>query len=351
MASIAQQLFFRRKPAEDERLLQLFWNRAELKREFARLQRGRDSLSDQLRQQEGATLRWQQRLEQLEGLLADPERAANAAVFFQLRGVWQYCRRRLARLARLARELAARQQEAELRRETARFEEHRKIALASIEQRLAPLIERRVSIEAELHDVRLQQARYTRFWQFLARRRYGHAQTVLDSALAGVQSQIERYEKARHEKLRESATPAAEIDTGSKRLVNLSVIALAQELVVQLATHHVAQMARDASLRQVNDVRYGELQACHQIGQQVAMILQQLDELDDLPVLVRSRAEYLRRQVEYLRDSDTVPIAASCADIPLLLAAGENPVPANDRRLSVNVLGEEYWEIYSALLN
>lgn len=348
MASIAQQLFFRRKPAEDERLLQLFWNRAELKREFARLQRDRDGLSDQLRQQEGATLRWQQRLEQLEGLLADPERAANAAVFFQLRGVWQYCRRRLARLAR---ELGARQQEAELRRETARFEEHRKIALGSIEQRLVPLIERRVSIEAELHDVRLQQAKYTRFWQFLARRRYGHAQAVLDAALAGVQSQIERYEKARHEKLRESATPATEIDTGSKRLVNLSVIALAQELVVQLETHHVAQMARDASLRQVNDVRYGDLQVCHQTGQQVARVLRQLDELDDLPVLVRSRAEYLRRQVEYLRDADTVPIAASCADIPLLLTAGENPVPANDRRLPVNVLGEEYWEIYSVLLN
>ena len=110
-------------------------------------------------------------------------------------------------------------------------------------------------------------------------------------------------------------------------------------------------MARDASLRQVNDLRYGDLQACHQTGQQVARILRQLDELDDLPVLVRSRAEYLRRQVEYLRDADTVPIAASCADIPLLLTAGDNPVPANDRRLPVNVLGEEYWEIYSVLLN
>jgi hypothetical protein len=74
----------------------------------------------------------------------------------------------------------ARQQEAELRRETARFEEHRKIALASIEQRLVPLIERRVSIEAELHGVRLQQAKLTSFWNLLARRRCEHAQVVLD---------------------------------------------------------------------------------------------------------------------------------------------------------------------------
>jgi len=348
MASIAQQLLVRRKPAEDERLLQLFWNRAELKREFARLQRDRDRLADQLRQQEGSTLRWQQRLEQLEGLLADPERAANAAVFFQLRGVWQYCRRRLARLAR---ELGSRQQDAELRRETARFEEHRKIALASIEQRLVPLIERRVAIEAELHGVRLQQVKLTSFWKLLARRRCEHAQSVLESALAGVQSQIDRYEKARHEKLNESVTQAATIGTDSKRIVNLSVIALAQELVVQLTAHNVAQMARDASLRQVNDMRYGDLPACHQTGQMVAKVLQRLDELDDLPVLVRARAEYLRRQAEYLRDADTVPIAASCAEIPLQLTAGDSPAPASDRRLSVNVLGDEYWEIYSVLLH
>lgn len=348
MASIARQLLASRKPVEDERLLQLFWNRAELKREFGRLQRDRSGLADQLRQQEGATLRWQQRLEQLEGLLADPERAANATVFFQLRGVWQYCRRRLARLAR---ELGARQQEAELRREMARLEEHRKIALASIEQRLAPLIERRVSIEAELHGIRLQQAKLTSFWMLLARRRCEHAQAVLESALAGVQSQIERYEKARHEKLKESVTTASTISTDSKRVVNLSVIALAQELVVQLTAHNVAQMARDASLRQVNDMRYGDLPVCHETGQQVVRVLQQLDELDDLPFLVRGRAEYLRRQVEYLRDADTVPIAASCAEIPLQLTTGENPLPANDRALSVNVLGEEYWEIYSVLLN
>jgi hypothetical protein len=238
-----------------------------------------------------------------------------------------------------------------MRRETARFEEHRQIALAAIEQRLAPLIERRVSIEAELHGVRLQQAQLASPWKLFARRRCEHAQAVLDAALAGVQSQIERYEKARHEKLRESAMPAATIDTGSKRLVNLSVIALAQELVVQLAAHNVACMARDASLRQVNDMRYGDLQTCHQTGQQVAKVLQRLDELDDLPLLVRARAEYLRRHVEYLRDADVVPIAASCAEIPIHLSVADNPVPVNDRSLSVNVLGDEYWEIYSVLLN
>ena len=52
--ALAQQLLARRKPVEDDRLLRLFWNRAELKREFAKLQRERERMLDQLRQQDGA---------------------------------------------------------------------------------------------------------------------------------------------------------------------------------------------------------------------------------------------------------------------------------------------------------
>ena len=57
---------------DEEQLLRLFWNRANLKKEFATLQRERERLTDRLRRQEGATLKIQQTLEQLEGMLANP---------------------------------------------------------------------------------------------------------------------------------------------------------------------------------------------------------------------------------------------------------------------------------------
>src|SRR5690606_13073607 len=136
MLSIAQHWFMRRRRVDDERLLRLFSKRAELKKDFAGLRRERDRMVDLLRQQEGATMRSQQQLEHLEDYLADPVRAANACLFFQLRGVWRLCHRRLARLAR---DMESRQQEAEAKREHVRFEEHRQAAIAAIGQRVAAL--------------------------------------------------------------------------------------------------------------------------------------------------------------------------------------------------------------------
>ena len=67
-----------RQPAEDERLLQLYWNRAELKKELARLQEERHKLLEQLRNHEATFIRHNEQLLQLEEFLGNP-RAAIAA--------------------------------------------------------------------------------------------------------------------------------------------------------------------------------------------------------------------------------------------------------------------------------
>jgi hypothetical protein len=347
MLSIAQQLISRRSPEEEERLLRLFWNRAELKREFAKLQRERDRMFDQIRQQEGVTLRTQQRLEQIEGLLADPERAANAAVFYQLRGVWQHARRRLARLSR---DLAARQQEQEVQREAARFEEHRQAALVAIENRLAPFLDRRLALEGQLAGVEAELKGLTGFWNFFARRRAEAERVVHQSSLASVHAQIERYEKARRDKLEETSPAPEGLGVEGRRIVNLSLLALSQELVLHFTTHNVASLARDASLRQVSDVSYGGLPVCRNLSQQIQGVLRSLDRVDDLPARVRRRAAYLRLQAVYRRDNDTVPVAEVLEDIPLALTADDEPHAGNGGSLPVNVLTDEYWDIYGALM-
>lgn len=350
MLALAQQLLARRRPVDEDRLLRLFWNRAELKREFAKLQRERERMVDQIRQQEGAVLRAQQRLDQLEGLLSDPERAANAAVYFQLRGIWAYGRRRLGRLAR---DLTTRQQEREGQREAARFEEHRLAALHAIEQRLQPLQERRALLEGELTAVRAQRFERTGFWNYFARRRMDSQQAVLVAARSSVDEQIERYERARHDKLKEDAPLPDTIDVEGKRLVNLSVIALAQELVLAFSEHDVATLARDASLRQVSEVRYGPLPTCRNFSLRIESVLRRVEAMDELAGNMRRRAEYLRQKASYRRDSDTVPAADSLSVVPVQLTGdGEgDPRPAGGREVAVNVLGDEYWDIYGVLLH
>lgn len=348
MVTLAQQLFSRGKPVEDEQLLRLFWNRAELKREFAKLQRERERMADQLRQQEGAVLRNQQRLEQLEGLLADPERAASAAVYFQLRGIWGYARRRLDRLAR---DLMTRQQEREGQREAARFDEHRQAALAAIEQRLVPLREQQARLEDELTATRARGVERRAFWNYFARRRLETLQAGLLATIASVAAQIERYDRARTDKLQERAPLPEEIGTEGRRIVNLSVLALAQELVLAFSEHDVAARARDASLRQVNEANYGSLKDCRELSRKIDAVLRSVEALDQLPGRVRQRAEYLRQTVTYGRDVDTVPVADSLATIPLQLAGDGDPKPTGGRQLGVNVLGDEYWDVYGVLLH
>jgi len=72
----------RADPAEQERLLKLFWNRAELKKELQGLDDQLHNLRNKLKQQENANSRLQQQLEQLEILLGNPERGPDALVHF-----------------------------------------------------------------------------------------------------------------------------------------------------------------------------------------------------------------------------------------------------------------------------
>lgn len=347
MIALARQFLFRRKPVDDDRLLRLFWNRAELKREFAKLQRDRVRMVDQNRQQEGAILRMQQRLDQLEGLLSDPERAAGAAVYFQLRGVWAYGRRRLKRLAH---DLTTRQQEREGQREAARFEEHRQAALAAIEQRLQPLKEQRADLENELIALRARRFELAGFWNCLRRRRLDAGQDALLVARHNLDEQIDRYDKARHDKSREKSEPLEEVGVEGRRIVNLSLIALAQELTVAFAGHDIGPQARHASLCQVTEARYGSLKACRAFSRQIETLLREVEVMDELAGRVRRRADYLRHTVRYRSDTDTVPDPQALATIPLELSEDSVPCAIGPAECPVNVLADEYWDIYSVLL-
>src|SRR6202044_723786 len=93
--------------ADEERLMQLFQNRAGLKKAYADLKDEFHLLRDRLKQQEGATIRVQEQLDALGDLLGDPKTGFGALVFFQLRhlaeaqneigrltAIWHYFKRR-----------------------------------------------------------------------------------------------------------------------------------------------------------------------------------------------------------------------------------------------------------------
>lgn len=344
MASIATPLIQRRREPEEEQLLRLFWNRAELKKELAGLRRERDRLVDQLRQQEAASLRAQQRLEQLENLLADPAHAANAAVYYQLRSVWGHCRKRLFRLAR---ELADRQQDREEERFRQSFEEAREVALGEVDGRIAELVARQRAVEADLRATDEHWKSLRGFWNAVRRRTARDQADAIRAALEGLHVQVARLRAERREKAAEPAPPFPGLGVEGRRNINLAVIALAQELVIQLAEEDVAPLAREAALRSLVDVNYGGVEECRALGAAIERVVRGIGAGETLMPAVRRRAELLRQAAQYRRDEDPIPAAASFGSVPCLDVNGR----ATRKALPVNILADDYWEVCTALLN
>ena len=87
------------KAEDSEKLLDLYWNRAELKKAFAELRDEKFALADRVKHHEGATARVQQKLDHLESLLLDPEWVHNVVTFYQLRRLSMSCAGKIARFA------------------------------------------------------------------------------------------------------------------------------------------------------------------------------------------------------------------------------------------------------------
>ena len=87
------------KTQDSDKLMELYWNRAELKKEFAGMRKEQFRLKDVIKDQKGSKARLQQKLDHLEDLLVDPQLAHNVIVFYQLRGLGRKCERKVAKFA------------------------------------------------------------------------------------------------------------------------------------------------------------------------------------------------------------------------------------------------------------
>lgn len=345
MAKLTSQLVSLKPDSDDEeRLLKLFWNRAELKKEFAKLRREGESLQEKLQQQEGVTMRAQQRLEQLEGMLADPLQAANASVFYQLRGVWTNCKRKLTRLSK---DLTVHQTEREQQAAMAKFQVSLRAATQVIDRQIEKAHGRENALTEDLRVLHERHAQLRGFWNFFKRRALLAEAEALESALQTAQTQTAHYEAAKAEKQAEKPPDFVGLSVDGRRKINLALIAIAQELFIHFSRNDISVLAREASVRHVTDVNYGGIETCRDLNGDIAGCVRSLPVGDDLIRKVRIRAEYLDKQASYRMESDTVPAAGSFAEIQLELAGSSGA--SGRKSFPVNVLADEYWDIYTVL--
>jgi DNA repair exonuclease SbcCD ATPase subunit len=154
-------------PAEQERLLKLFWNRAELKKELQDLDDQLHNLRNKLKQQENANARLQQQLEQLEVLLGNPERGVDALVHFGLKALWRASREQLEKFCS---ELKRERQDGERRQQLAEFQADRADRLKVADERLRQAQEVADAERERMREFEARMARLQRFWHYFKRR-------------------------------------------------------------------------------------------------------------------------------------------------------------------------------------
>ena len=106
----------------------------------------------------------------------------------------------------------------------------------------------------------------------------------------------------------------------------------------------VAAKSREAAIRQVTDVRYGDKRDCRALSRFAAERLAALTADTELQERARLRADYLEKVVQYRNEMDTIPNAESLETIAVLK---NDNTPRST--VAVNVLLEEYWDLYESL--
>ena len=322
-------------PAEQERLLKLFWNRAELKKELQDLDDKLHNLRNKLKQQENANSRLQQQLEQLEVLLGSPERGLDALVHFGLKALWRACREQLEKFAA---ELKRESQDAQRKKQLAEFQHDRSERLKVADERLRQSQEVAGAEGERLRQLEARMAQLTRFWHYFKRRELAVEILAQRERCAVAARQLDDMRESHRTIEKEPWPEFPGLTIEGRRLVNLAVIAYAQHLFARLAVSGLAMDARLANNRSVESARHGSLDACLARLREIAQALALVNAQDGLAAEIRKRGEKMMPAATWRNANETVPQPAS------LPRAGTGGVP------DANVLVDDYWDVYKVLL-
>ncbi|MDH3417994.1 MAG: hypothetical protein OEM78_00845 [Gammaproteobacteria bacterium] len=341
----------RQSEPTDEELQKLFSNRATVKRELSALRRERHELLDKLKEQEGAIIRIREELESLERLLANPLAAANAMVYFQLRHLWRVGAQRVEQFSK---ELRAQRE----RKERAKLQEaalqKRKLRLDILNDKLQSLLikDRNIAHELETHQQRLDAM--SGVGRLLKGRTEKRRLTGLNNGREALQLRIDEVKDTQQKINAESLPDISGLSLDSRRLINLAVLALAQELVLHFAEHNLVNFAKSATEKPVADMKFGDRRDCDRL---VERIRGRIGELDDQKVMadaVKLRTDHLLAEVSYADEKTSVPLSEAFAgippEVPSVASDGVKRQRASDAPLRVNVLADDYWDVLKVLL-
>jgi len=315
-------------PAEDQRLVELFRNRAELKKELTALDEERARLLDRLKLQEGATMRVEEQLAALEQYLGRPDEGYKCLAYFQLRAVWRGAARRLEQFSA---ELARQQKDRERKQQLTVFERGKRERLDELDRELSEARVHADQLQAEQRLAEQQVEGLRGFWNHFRRVRQLESISARRFRIDTALTQLTDLGDRRHEIESEPPPLFEGLSVEGRRAVNVAVIAYAEALHERLAAAGLADLVRDSTLRRVYDSSYGSREECLALLQRAGRAVLELDRMQDDLADIKARADRLRAGLAYRADGDTIPQHETLQS-------------------AARVLLEEYWDVYRALL-
>jgi hypothetical protein len=329
------------KPVEEsEKLLQLYWNRAELKKEFAGLRDEEYRLKDLVKQKDGAVARVQQKLDHLERLLYDPDWVYNVIIYYQLRNLNLRCQSKIEKFAEQIKQQREQRQHGQVLNDwNAQSSREAAGVDAQIgEQRLQVQL-----LEDKLQAERHRLATMSRCMRVLR----GRSVTANLDALANAVEVAQGQEEAllmQYDGLLNRLPPDTEgLDVATKRLINYMILAYAQHLFLHFGKGGLAGLAKESGDKSVGAINYGDKDDCDQIIARIRKRTESLEKATDLADVLRQRAKLIAAQAEFRNDSDAVPVSATVATVFRISEADII------REKDVNLLGENYWNLANIL--
>ena len=340
-SALTQPLRGARGPSdEEERLLKLYWNRAELKKELANLDDDLYQLRDRLKQQTAATQRAQDQLESLETLLGNPELGFGVLAHYQLRGLWRACH---LQLAQFVTELRRQQEDRERKRQLVQFHEDRQ---ARIELAAARLGEATATLEAQEHAEAALRARLkaaSGLWHYFRRRTLQEDVVRQGGRTAEARRLLEDLGHAKRTIEKEPWPEFGGLSLEGQRAINNALIGYAQLLYVRLAQLGLAARTRGARLSAIQDANYGTRAECEALMAEIAAALAAVKSNREVGEELKARAELIRAAARYRDPEGTVPQDGALPSAYAYLGAAVQVREAN-------VLTDDYWDVHQLLL-
>lgn len=327
-------------PRDDDKLLDLFRNRAELKKEFAALRKEKYDLQDRIKHHEGATARVQQKLEHLESLLLDPEWVHNVVVFYQLRRLGTHC---CARLERFAEQLKQQREKRLNDKARAAWDKKRGRDADKVQHRLdkhrIDLQGHEDQLAAERHKLETMGSVEKMFHGKAQTKTVAGAETALGIAMAKEQKLL-----AELERIEQREPPAiVGLDIAAKRSINFLILSFVQQLFLQYREDDLALLAKEASEKSVGAVNYGAKRECDALLRNVMKRREEAEKSDDFADVLQKRAQMIAKDAHFRNEDDAVPVAASVATVYEM--DGNGVVYKSD----ANLLGENYFKVAKVL--